>query len=83
MKYQQQNKSYIFRIILEPDDKAWRAYIPELETKGASTWGNTKEEALRNIQEVAQIVIEELIEDGQPLPKGVTVSDGPVVAVTV
>ncbi|MDP3740764.1 MAG: type II toxin-antitoxin system HicB family antitoxin [bacterium] len=69
--------------MLEPDDKAWRAYIPELESKGASTWGNTKEEALRNIQEAAQMVIEELLEGGQPLPKGITVSDDPVVAVTV
>lgn len=83
MKYQQQNKSYIFRIMLEPDDQAWRAYIPELENKGASTWGITKEEALRNIQEVAQMVIEELIAEGQPVPKGVTVSNEPVVAVTV
>lgn len=83
MKYQQLNKSYIFSIMLETDDQAWRAYIPELENKGASTWGSTKEEAMRNIQEVAQMVIEELIEDGKPFPKGVIVADGPVVAVTV
>jgi predicted RNase H-like HicB family nuclease len=76
-------KSYVFRVVLEPDQDAWRAFIPELEAKGAATWGNTKEEALRNIQEVAQMAIEALLEDGEPLPPGVTEIDQPVVAVTV
>ena len=76
-------KSYIFRITLEPDEDVWRACIPELEEKGAATWGKTREEALRNIHEVAQMVIEELLQDGKPIPAGVTVSDGPVVAVTL
>ena len=76
-------KSYVFRVVLEPDEDAWRAYIPELEAKGAATWGNTREEALRNIREVAQMVIEALLEDREPLPPAVTVIDQPVVAVTV
>ena len=49
-------KSYVFRVILEPDEEAWRAYIFELEEKGGATWGKTKEEALGNIREVAQMV---------------------------
>ena len=57
--------------------------IPELEAKGAATWGNTKEEALRNIHEVAQMVIEALLEDGESLPPRITEIDQPVVAVTV
>ena len=76
-------KSYVFRVVLEPDEDAWRAYIPELEARGAATWGNTREEALRNIREVAQMVIEALLEDGEPLPAAVTEVDQPVVAVTV
>jgi len=68
---------------LEPDQDVWRAFIPELEAKGAATWGNTKEEALRNIHEVAQMVIESLLEDGEPLPPRITEIDQPVVAVTV
>lgn len=76
-------KSYVFRVVLEPDEDVWRASIPELEKQGAATWGNTREEALRNIQEVAQIVIESLLEDGVPLPPRVTEIDEPVVAVTV
>jgi len=76
-------KSYVFRVVLEPDEDAWRAYIPELESKGGATWGKTKEEALRNIHEVAQMVIESLLEDGESLPPRVTEIDEPVVAVTV
>jgi antitoxin HicB len=75
--------SFVLRVALEPDEDCWRAYIPELEAKGAATWGHTREEALRNIQEVAQMVIEELREDGEALPAGITVSDEPVVAVSV
>ena len=76
-------KSYVFPVVLEPDEDVWRAYVPELEEKGASTWGHTKEEALKNIQEVAQMVIEVMLEDGEALPPSVTVSDQPVVAVSV
>ncbi len=66
-------KSYIFRVVVEPDEDVWRAYVPELEQKGAATWGHTKDEALKNIQEVAHMVIEGLLEDGEPLPQSVTV----------
>jgi predicted RNase H-like HicB family nuclease len=76
-------KSYIFRVILEPDEQAWRAYIPDLEAKGGATWGKTREEALGNIREVAQLVIESMLEDGEPLPAGITEMSEPVVAVTV
>jgi len=76
-------RSFVLRVVLEPDEDVWRAYIPELEAKGAATWGHTKEEALRNMQEVAQMVLEELEEDGEPLPSGVTVSEQPLVAVSL
>ena len=76
-------KSYIFPVVLEQDEDVWRAYVPELESKGAATWGNTKEEALKNIQEVAQMVIEEMLEDGDPIPPSVTTLEHAVVAVTV
>jgi len=76
-------RSFVFRVVLEPDEDVWRAYIPELEAKGAATWGNTREEALRNMQEVAQMVIEELEEEGEPVPSSLAVSDQPLVAVSV
>ena len=76
-------KTYIVRVVVEPDEDVWRAYVPELEAKGASTWGKTREEALASIREVAQMVIESMLEDGEPIPENVQTSDEPVVAVTV
>lgn len=76
-------KSYLFPVVVEPDEDVWRVFVPDLEARGAATWGKTREEALRNIQEVAQMVIEQLLEDGEALPTNISVSDRPVVAVTV
>jgi predicted RNase H-like HicB family nuclease len=76
-------KSYVFRVVLEQDADVWRAYVPELEAKGAASWGSSKDEALKNIQEVTQMVIEDLLEMGETLPAGVAVAEHPVVAVTV
>jgi predicted RNase H-like HicB family nuclease len=75
--------SYVVQVVVEPDEDVWRAYIPDLESRGAATWGQTREEALRNIQEVAQIVIEELIEEQAPFPESVRISPNAVIAVTV
>ncbi len=76
-------KSYVFKVVVEPDEDRWHACVPELESRGAATWGNTKEEALKNIQEVARVVIEEMLEDGEPIPQGVTIYDEPMLSVTV
>lgn len=76
-------KSYVFKVVIEPDEDVWHARVPELESKGAASWGKTREEALRNIQEVVRLVIEELLEDGEALPNGVMVYDEPLVSVTV
>lgn len=76
-------KTYIIPIALELADDAWHVYAPALEEKGAATWEKTKDEALRNIQEVVQMVVEELLADSEPLPKSVTVSEQPQVAVSV
>ena len=76
-------QAYVFPVVLEPDGDAWRAYVPALEAKGAATWGKTKEEALKNIEEVTHMVVETLLEDGEPVPAGVTASKQPLVAVNV
>ena len=76
-------KTYVFPILLEPADDAWHVCVPELEHLGAATWGKTKDEALRNIQEVVQMVVEEMLEDGLPLPDSVSVYEQPAVAVSV
>lgn len=63
-------KTYTFKVVVEPDEDRWHAYCPALEEYGAATWGLTREEALRHIQEVVQMVVEELQEDGLPIPDG-------------
>ena len=75
--------TYTFRIVVEPDEDRWRAYCPELEGQGASTWGYTREETIYNIREVMEMVVAELVEDGKPVPASVQVSEEPLVAVTV
>ena len=66
-------KSYLFPVVVEADEDRWSAHIPGLVEKGGATWGRTQEEALRNIQEVGQMVIEDMLESGELLPECVTV----------
>jgi len=85
-------KTYIFRVVLEedrwpdepPSEAVWRAYVPSLEALGAATWGETPQEALKNIQEVLEMILEELAEEGKSLPRTaqVTVVKGPAVSIT-
>jgi len=57
-------RTYTFKVVVEPDDGRWHAHCPALDRYGAATWGDTEEEAFRNIREVVQLVVEELREDG-------------------
>lgn len=75
--------TYLFPVVLEESEGAWHVAVPELEHKGAATWGRTRDEALRNIQEVMQMVAEEMIEDGEALPECVRILDHTAVAVSV
>jgi predicted RNase H-like HicB family nuclease len=75
--------TYTFKIVVEPDEDRWRAYCPTLENQGAATWGHTREEALRHIREVLEMIVAELVEEGKPVPGNVAVSEEPLVAVTV
>jgi predicted RNase H-like HicB family nuclease len=50
-------KTYTFNVIVEPDEARWHAYCPALESQGAATWGYTREEALKHIDEVVRLVI--------------------------
>lgn len=80
-------KSYVFRVVIEKDEDVYHAYCPALKDKAAYTWGRTEEEALKHIQEVVQMVIEEMLKEGDPIPTGskvgVQVSEEPLVLVTV
>lgn len=85
-------KFYTFKVVIEEDSfedgkEAYHAYVPILEENGASTWGYTKEEALKNLQEVVTLVIESMIEHREPIPEEpqdqVIVSHEPMVTVGV
>ncbi len=75
--------TYLFRVMVEPDEERWSAWCPALLTLGAATWGYTREEALRHINEVVQMIVQELIEDDEPIPEDVQVSEELLVAVLV
>jgi predicted RNase H-like HicB family nuclease len=75
-------KTYIFKVVLEPDDNTWHVYCPALLTLGGATWGRTKEEALKHIQEVVQMIVEELKEEGEPIPEDLKISDELMVSAT-
>lgn len=87
MKQRISVKSYTFRFVIERDRfpdgrRAYRAYIPELESSGGATWGHTKGEAIRNIQEVTRLVVEELLKSRRSsLLKASRVSREPLVTV--
>ena len=100
-------KTYAFRVVLEkdkwpdePDEKAvWRAYIPALEHKGAASWGYTQKEALKNLQDAVDLLVEYLLEQGEKIDfesllaeqeksqfesySQIQVSDVPLIAITV
>lgn len=68
-------KTYAFKVVIEDDAfedgrKAYHAYCPGL--KGAYTYGYTPEEALKNIREVVEMLVEELMEEGKPIPESPT-----------
>lgn len=76
-------RSYMFAVTLEPDGDGFHAYCPALRAEGASTWGQTENEALAHIREVAQMIVDEMVEEGADpaLLDGVRVTEGAVVAV--
>jgi predicted RNase H-like HicB family nuclease len=86
-------KTYSFKVVVERDEdfdgnpSGWHAYCPALERQGASTWGATEAEALKNINEVVRMVVESLVEHGENVPEEpadqVEVTVEPRVAVTV
>jgi predicted RNase H-like HicB family nuclease len=52
-------KTYAFKVVVEPDEGGYHAYCPALRHLGAVTQGDTAEEALKNINEVVQLIVDE------------------------
>ena len=100
-------KTYTFEVVIEEDewlderikDPVWRAYIPALVHQGASSWGYTQKEALKNLKDAVDLLIESLLEHGEEnllesivqdekerpseLCSHIQVSDVPLIAVTL
>jgi predicted RNase H-like HicB family nuclease len=60
-------EEHVFEVILEhyPDGRYY-VYCPFL--KGCRTWGHSEKEALEYMQEALELYIEDLIDDGKPIP---------------
>ena len=86
-------KTYNFRVVVEEDEdfdgnpSGFHAFCPVLERQGASTWGPTEAEALKNINDLVHMVVESMLQHGDPIPEEpndqVEVTVEPRVAVTV
>jgi predicted RNase H-like HicB family nuclease len=78
-------KTYLFRVeVQEEEDGRWSVWVPGLP--GLTSWGHTREEALRNIQDAAEAYVEDMVETGESIPVEtgkIDVFDRPAVAVTV
>jgi predicted RNase H-like HicB family nuclease len=77
--------TYTFKVVVEPDEGGYHAYCPALRRFGAVTQGSTETEALKNINEVVQMIMDELKQDGIAIPShdDVEIFEGTRVAVTV
>jgi predicted RNase H-like HicB family nuclease len=61
-------KNITYRIIIEPDEKGtYHAYVPAL--RGCHTWGESIEEAKKNIRDAMSLYIESMLDMGEKLPE--------------
>ena len=47
----------------------WLAFCPALVESGVATWGLTEEEAMKNLQEVSEMVLADMVEVNDPIPE--------------
>ena len=79
-------KNYVFKVVVKPDEfedgrKAFSVHCPELP--GALTWGYTEAEALEKIKEAILLVLEELQDEGKPIPPAAILAETESTAVVV
>jgi predicted RNase H-like HicB family nuclease len=81
-------RTFVFRVVIEEDPfedgrMAYAAYVPELKSLGATSWGDSREKAIKNLQEATELVIGSMVARGEAFPEGVKPSEEPLVAVSV
>jgi len=66
-----QPKQLTFKVAIqvEADERSYHAWCPAL--KGLHAGGRSREEALARAHELAELYLETLIDDGDPIPVGV------------
>ena len=81
-------KSYVFQVIIEEDQfedgrPGFSARCPSL--KGAYTWGATRDQAMERIHEAVKLILDEMRDEGKPVPANAAVMEleSPAVLVTV
>lgn len=79
-------KSYTFEAVIEADEfpdgrKAYHAYISAL--RGCRSWGYTVEEALENLETAAKMLVELMIERGEPIPQEVKSQNRPLITINL
>ncbi|ACK71615.1 protein of unknown function UPF0150 [Gloeothece citriformis PCC 7424] len=63
--------NFPFTIVIQwsDEDQCYLVHLPEFPTQQFHTHGETYEEALKNAQEVLELLTAEYQQDGKPLPK--------------
>lgn len=73
-------RTHVFQVEIERDeDGRWAATCPALP--GCATYGATREEALKNIEEAVEAYVADLLASGEPIPAAREVIDAPAVSV--
>lgn len=70
--------------LTEEEDGRWSASIPALT--GCSSWGHSKQEALANVKDAAEIFVDDMIDAGEEIPTAsdkIEIMDVPAVAITL
>lgn len=76
--------SYVFHAeLVEEEDGRWSAGVPALP--GCATWGRTRDEALRNLQDAVEAYVRDVRGAGREIPfdAATQTAEEPLVAVTV
>ena len=60
-------KSYRFSVVIEKDKDGYFAFCPELQ--GCYTQGRAYEEVLENVEDAISLIVKDMLEDGEELPK--------------
>ena len=58
--------SYDFTIVIEPDEDGFHAFVPILS--GCHSFGESVEEAKKNIAEAIELHVQSMISDGEEIP---------------